>query len=152
MLSYCLLCVGNAMGRRGFSCKEMPSDCNICLAGDLSQRLLTLLSGLNAHLFHMKIYGFMLTAPQGAFYTEPEMFFLLYFVKYSPHRKMRGMPIVSSPISSVDIVCRLQTGQPRNRGLVLGRSNTFFSSQLPDRHWESTQPPIQRVTGALTPG
>jgi hypothetical protein len=47
------------------------------------------------------------------------------------------MKIVTSRSSSVAMVSRLQTAQPRNRGLVLGRSSTFFTLQRPNRHWES---------------
>jgi hypothetical protein len=109
----------------------------VCMAGDLSQRLFTLFIGLNVHLCHMKIYCCTLTLPREALYTDPEDIFLLCFVKYSQRRKIGGMKIVTGRNSSVAIVSRLQTGQPWNRGLVLGRSNKFCSLQRPNRHWES---------------
>jgi hypothetical protein len=48
------------------------------------------------------------------------------------------MKIVMTHNSLFDIVSRLRTGQPRDRGLVFGRSNTYLhwklSSLLPERN------------------
>jgi hypothetical protein len=122
-----------------------------CMVGDLSQRLFTLLIGRNVHLFYMKIYYCIFTAPWEALWTEPEDICLLRFVKYS-RRKIGGIKFVTSRNGSVAVVSRPQTGQPRNRGLVPGRSNTFFLFTASKPSLGITQPPFQRVTGVLFPG
>jgi hypothetical protein len=75
--SWRMICVRNAMGRFGFSCKEGPSGSNVCMADDLSHRLYsyTLLFGHSVRLFLM-IYCCILTGTLDALYTETGVIFL----------------------------------------------------------------------------
>jgi hypothetical protein len=55
-LTYCMVCVGNAMGSHGFCCKEMTGDCLVSVACYLIQRLFALLIALNIRLFLMETW------------------------------------------------------------------------------------------------
>jgi hypothetical protein len=54
--------------------------------------------------------------------------------------------------SSVSTVTRLRNGPPSNCGSIHGRENRFFLPQTFGPALETTQPAIQRVLWALSPG
>jgi hypothetical protein len=76
---------------------------------------------------------------------------LLVLTQKSQHSWKITLKLVSREVRSRDSVVGIVTGRPRGRSSSPGRVKNFLFSTSSRQALGSTQPPIQRVPGALSP-